>query len=104
VLVNAIQSMPQGGPVRVQARRQLQGSREWLRIDMTDQGCGIPTELLHRVLQPFFTTKAQGIGMGLALAKLIIEDHHGELALESTPGRGTTVTIRLALTQPTSQP
>jgi PAS domain S-box-containing protein len=104
VLVNAIQSMPQGGPVRVQARRQLQGSREWLRIDVTDQGCGIPTELLHRVLQPFFTTKAQGIGMGLALAKLIIEDHHGELALESTPGRGTTVTIRLPLTQPTSQP
>jgi signal transduction histidine kinase len=104
VLVNAIQSMPQGGEVRVQVRRETQGSREWLRIDVVDQGCGIPTELLHRVLQPFFTTKAQGTGLGLAVVKRILEEHHGELALESTPGRGSTFTFRLPFTQPTSQP
>jgi signal transduction histidine kinase len=104
MLVNAIQSMPQGGLVQVRARREVQGHRELLRVDVADQGCGIPTELVHRVFEPFFTTKAQGTGLGLAVVKRIIEEHHGELALESAPGRGTTFTFRLPLTQPTSSP
>ncbi|MFY0573139.1 sensor histidine kinase [Cystobacter fuscus] len=104
MLVNAMQAMPQGGGVRVLARRELHEDRELLRIDVVDQGCGIPTELLHRVFEPFFTTKAQGTGLGLAVVKRIIEEHHGELSLESTPGRGTTFSIRLPLNQPTSPP
>jgi len=96
--------MPQGGGVRVLARRELHEDRELLRIDVVDQGCGIPTELIHRVFEPFFTTKAQGTGLGLAVVKRIIEEHHGELSLESTPGRGTTFSIRLPLNQPTSPP
>jgi signal transduction histidine kinase len=104
VLVNAIQSMPQGGLVRVGARRETHGGRDMLRIDVADQGCGIPTELLHRVFEPFFTTKAQGTGLGLAVVKRIIEEHSGEISVESAPGRGTTFTIRLSLTQPTSPP
>jgi PAS domain S-box-containing protein len=104
MLVNAIQSMPQGGLVQVRARREVSGHRELLRIDVADQGCGIPTELVHRVFEPFFTTKAQGTGLGLAVVKRIIEEHHGELSLESAPGRGTTFTFRLPLSQPTSQP
>ncbi|MGZ3458488.1 MAG: ATP-binding protein, partial [Archangium sp.] len=104
VLVNALQSMPQGGRVQVRARREAHGGKPALRIDVADQGCGIPTELVHRVFEPFFTTKAQGTGLGLAVVKRIIEEHHGEVALESTPGRGTTFTFRLPLTQPTSQP
>ncbi|QRK12773.1 GAF domain-containing protein [Archangium violaceum] len=104
VLVNSIQAMPQGGVVQVRARREAQGSRDVLRIDVADQGCGIPTELVHRVFEPFFTTKAQGTGLGLAVVKRIIEEHHGEMTLESAPGRGTTFTFRLPLTQPTSLP
>jgi two-component system, NtrC family, sensor histidine kinase HydH len=104
VLLNAIQSMPQGGRVQVRARREVHGQREMLRIDVADQGCGIPTELVHRVFEPFFTTKAQGTGLGLAVVKRIIEEHHGELSLESAPGRGTTFTFRLPFTQPTSPP
>ncbi|HYO58585.1 ATP-binding protein [Archangium sp.] len=104
VLVNAIQAMPQGGVVQVRARREPHGSKDVLRIDVADQGCGIPTGLVHRVFEPFFTTKAQGTGLGLAVVKRIIQEHHGELALESTPGRGTTFTFRLPLTQPTSLP
>ncbi|WNG23948.1 GAF domain-containing protein [Cystobacter fuscus] len=104
MLVNAMQAMPQGGGVRVLARRELHEDRELLRIDVVDQGCGIPTELIHRVFEPFFTTKAQGTGLGLAVVKRIIEEHHGELSLESTPGRGTTFSIRLPLNQPTSPP
>jgi two-component system, NtrC family, sensor histidine kinase HydH len=104
VLVNAIQAMPQGGVVQVRARREAHGNKDVLRIDVADQGCGIPTELVHRVFEPFFTTKAQGTGLGLAVVKRNVEVHHGELALESTPGRGTTFTFRLPLTQPTSPP
>jgi two-component system, NtrC family, sensor histidine kinase HydH len=104
VLVNAIHAMPQGGVVQVRARREAHGTKEVLRIDVADQGCGIPTELVHRVFEPFFTTKAQGTGLGLAVVKRNVEVHHGELALESTPGRGTTFTFRLPLTQPTSLP
>jgi signal transduction histidine kinase len=59
---------------------------------------------VHRVFEPFFTTKAQGTGLGLAVVKRIIEEHHGEMTLESAPGRGTTFTFRLPLTQPTSLP
>jgi signal transduction histidine kinase len=104
VLVNAIQAMPQGGVVQVRARREAHGNKDVLRIDVADQGCGIPTELVHRVFEPFFTTKAQGTGLGLAVVKRNVEVHHGELVLESTPGRGTTFTFRLPLTQPTSPP
>ncbi|RYZ38502.1 MAG: GAF domain-containing protein [Myxococcaceae bacterium] len=104
VAVNAIQSMPQGGEVQVKARREAHGGREQLRIDVMDQGPGIPAELLHRVFEPFFTTKAQGTGMGLAVVKRILEDHRGEIAVESVPGRGTTFIFRLPLTQPLSLP
>jgi len=104
VAVNAIQSMPQGGMVQVRARREAHAGREQLRIDVADQGLGIPAELLHRVFEPFFTTKAQGTGLGLAVVKRILEEHRGEIAVESTPGRGTTFTFRLPLTQPPSFP
>ncbi|WP_224361311.1 ATP-binding protein [Hyalangium versicolor] len=101
VLVNALQSMPQGGVVTVRARRELHGGRDWLRSDVSDQGMGIPSELLHRVFEPFFTTKAQGTGLGLAVVRRILDEHGGEITVESTPGRGTTFIIRLPLLPPT---
>ena len=104
VAVNAIQSMPQGGLVHVRARREAHAGREQLRIDVADQGPGIPAELLHRVFEPFFTTKAQGTGLGLAVVKRILEEHRGEIAVDSIPGRGTTFTFRLPLSQPPSFP
>ncbi|MDY7226901.1 ATP-binding protein [Hyalangium rubrum] len=101
VVVNAVQSMPQGGVVHVRARREPYNGRESLRIDITDQGMGIPPELLHRVFEPFFTTKAQGTGLGLAVVSRILEEHRGDIAVESTSARGTTFTLRLPLSPPT---
>jgi signal transduction histidine kinase len=95
VAVNAIQAMPQGGKVKVRVRRELHDNRDYVRIDISDQGMGIPPELLHRVFEPFFTTKAQGTGLGLAVVRRILEEHGGEIAVDSAPGRGTTFIIRL---------
>jgi signal transduction histidine kinase len=97
VVVNAIHAMPRGGVVKVRARREPYAGREHLRIDISDQGMGIPAELLHRVFEPFFTTKAQGTGLGLAVVKRILEEHRGEIAVESTSDRGTTFTLRFPL-------
>jgi signal transduction histidine kinase len=74
-----------------------------VELRISDNGCGIPEELRERVFEPFFTTKevGQGTGQGLAMAhKTIVGKHHGELRLESTPGKGTTFIIRLPLKEP----
>ena len=98
VAVNAIQAMPQGGHgAGARAPRGRTAGREQLRIDVADEGPGIPAELLHRIFEPFFTTKAKGTGLGLAVVKRILEEHRGEVAVESAPGRGTTFTFRLPL-------
>jgi PAS domain S-box-containing protein len=76
-------------------------------INITDNGTGIPPELQEKIFEPFFTTKpiGQGTGQGLALARtLIVDRHHGTITCTSTPGAGTTFTIRLPInghTQPT---
>jgi signal transduction histidine kinase len=69
----------------------------WAEIAISDTGTGIAPEKLERIFQPFFTTKAHGIGLGLPITKRLIEDHRGQLLVTSTPGAGTTFTIRLPL-------
>lgn len=64
-------------------------------IRVTDNGCGIPIELQERVFTPFFSTKAQGTGLGLSLVNRIVREHEGLLELKSSQGQGTTVTIYL---------
>jgi signal transduction histidine kinase len=97
VAVNAMQAMPRGGTVRVRAVRERLGDREGVRIDLSDDGPGIPPEIEGRIFEPFFTTKAQGTGLGLAVVKRIVDEHHGELEVHSHDGQGTTFTFRLPL-------
>ena len=89
--LNAIQSMPSGGRLSVSARRR-DGE---VRLEIADEGCGIPAEQLDRVFQPFFTTRENGSGLGLPISRQIVLAHGGELWLESLPGRGTTAHVRL---------
>jgi signal transduction histidine kinase len=93
VLMNSVQAAPQGGAVTVSARAD--GERVGIRIE--DNGAGIPKELLKRVCDPFFTTKAEGegTGLGLAITLNIARAHGGDLAIESEVGRGTAVTLWL---------
>ncbi len=94
IMANAVDAMPGGGALRIDAQTEDQH----LRIIFADTGMGIPEENLNQVLNPFFTTKERGYGLGLAITKRIIEtDHQGKLYLESQQGRGTTVEVWLPL-------
>jgi signal transduction histidine kinase len=64
-------------------------------FEVEDNGKGITEEEAEKAFHPFFSTKAQGTGLGLPIAKRIVESHHGRLSLESTPGKGTRVRIVL---------
>ena len=97
LLLNAIAASPARSPLRIETSRQ-DGSVE---IRITDYGTGISHEDLGKLFTPFFTTKTDGVGLGLFLSKLLIEENHsGSIAiLETAPGRGTTFAVRLPWTK-----
>lgn len=84
---NAWQASPQGGTITLGALER--GPQRVLSI--TDQGSGIPEQTLQEILTPFFTTREKGSGLGLALTQKIVEQHGGQLQMESTVGQGTCV-------------
>ena len=94
LLTNAIQAMPEGGTLTVGTDR-LDGR---LIATVRDTGAGIRPENLEQVFEPLFTTKARGIGLGLAVCKTLIENHGGTISVESAVGEGTTFTLSLPLT------
>jgi signal transduction histidine kinase len=71
--------------------------RRWIRITVEDHGAGIADEIRDRVFDPFFTTKgrAEGTGLGLSISRSIVQDHHGELYVESKPGQQTRFQLEL---------
>ncbi len=91
LLLNAAQAMNGHGRIRVTGERR---DGEWV-IEVLDSGPGIPTELRHEVLEPFFTTKARGGGLGLPIAKRVAELHGGTLTLTCPESGGTSVTMTL---------
>ncbi len=98
VLLNAIQAMPHGGTVTLRTSPQPPGP-PWaeVRVEIADTGAGIPAEYLHRVFDPFFTTREGGTGLGLSMSRRIVDAHGGALSAESQEGRGTRVTIYLPM-------
>lgn len=76
---------------------ETRARRMWVRVDVTDTGCGILPAVMAHALEPFFTTKPPGKGTGLGLAQVhsLVSQHDGHVEIDSTPGRGTTVTIWL---------
>jgi signal transduction histidine kinase len=96
VFANAIAASGPDGRIVVTTR---QVGDEFVSITIGDNGKGIPEELLERVFEPFFTTKeaSVGKGLGLAIVHRVIENHHGTIKLDSTVGKGTTVTMSLPI-------
>ncbi len=101
LVLNATQSMGGGGTVRVLVRRAAgcEGVPDSVEIAVQDGGVGIPRERLDRVLEPYFTTKPEGHGLGLTISYSIVQRHGGTLAIDSEPGRGTRVVVRLPCSQ-----
>jgi len=95
LLSNAIHSLvdEDGGEIRIATHADAQ----YAYVAITDTGCGISPEILERVFDPGFTTKGVGVGtgLGLAISYQIVQKHHGELRVESEPGRGSTFTVVL---------
>jgi len=100
VVLNAIQAMPAGGLLTIEtASTAHQGGKEMIEIKVTDTGPGIPTDQLHDIFNPFFTSKEKGTGLGLAVTNKIIEDQGGGVRVQSERAQGTTFTISLPSTQ-----
>jgi signal transduction histidine kinase len=87
LFLNALQAMPKGGELRVRADAATVAGQPAAQIVIRDTGPGVPPDARQRIFQPFFTTKATGTGLGLAVVKRIIEGHRGDIALaDATPG------------------
>ncbi len=86
---NGVEVMPapKGGRVTVRTTIPEAG---WVRIDIGDSGSGIPQDVLDKIFAPFFTTKARGTGLGLAVVRKVVDHHKGKVDVESTVGVGTT--------------
>lgn len=98
LLHNAAQALEPGGEAKV----EIQSKSRYLEVTVRDNGSGIPPDVLPQVFKPLFTTRPEGTGLGLPIARRIAVAHRGSLELESVPGKGTTVRVQLPL--PTSSP
>ncbi len=114
LLQNAIEAMPGGGRLTLATRLSLDplyakvdlggGPRPLVEVLVQDEGEGIPEALRERVFDPFVTTKPRGLGLGLALAHRIVEEHRGAIRVTSSPGKGTTFACYLPTAPPGSTP
>jgi signal transduction histidine kinase len=92
LLLNAIQSMDKPGTIRVVLQ---QTEDDLVAITVNDEGRGIPPEQLTNIFRPFYTTKGHGTGLGLSLARRMVESHGGTIGVQSTLGQGTRFTVEL---------
>jgi CheY-like chemotaxis protein len=103
LVLNAQQAMPDGGVVRIEAENLIveRGNGEpsdagrWVRFRVIDEGVGIAAADLSKIFDPYFTTKREGKGLGLATSYAIVDKHGGRVDVTSEPGRGSTVTVDL---------
>ena len=93
LLENARGALHGGGRVRIAAAET--GGGQWLHLDVADTGEGIPADSLPRIFEPQFSTKSSGTGLGLAIVRRLLESWGGEVRVDSAPGEGTTVHLRL---------
>jgi two-component system NtrC family sensor kinase len=102
LVINGLQAMPEGGVLAVDAG--LEGSGERVCVTVLDQGGGIREEDMGRLFTPFFSTKSQGTGLGLAVSYGIVSDHGGEIGVSSSPGNGAAFTVLLPRAQNQGSP
>ena len=108
ICLNSIQAMPEGGPIRLRINvaggsdepaedsgevsfaHPFAAPRQWLVIEISDKGCGIPQEKMEKVMDPFVSLRDDGIGLGLSIVSQIVKLHRGRIEVQSKEGEGTT--------------
>jgi PAS domain S-box-containing protein len=97
LVLNAAQAMPEGDAQNHEIRIELLSDGETVRVEVSDDGTGMPPNVLDRIFDPFFTTKPPGVGTGLGLpiCRSIVRAHGGDIDVRSSPGQGSTFTVSL---------
>ncbi len=98
VCMNAVEAMPEGG--RLTVRAETQAEPDWICVIVEDTGSGMNREQVREAFDPFHTTKPNGTGLGLSVARQIVDQHGGRIEIESKPGAGTRVSIFLRRQHP----
>ena len=95
IIINGVEAMPQGGILNIASR--FLPKEKMIEVEIRDTGIGIPRKHLDNLFEPFFSTKAEGkgVGLGLSVSYGIIHNHHGLIKVDSTPGQGTTFRVHL---------
>ncbi len=112
LVINALQAMPSGGVITVRlCNEELRGDKglplpanRYVRISVLDTGVGIDKELLPKIFDPYFTTRSEGNGLGLATAYSIIKNHDGLITVESEPGKGSVFHVYIPATTAKPEP
>ena len=94
IIKNSVQACSNDGKISINCEME---SKKRVKIQITDNGPGIPEKIRDRIFDPFFTTREEGSGLGLAISKRLIEQLGGSIDVESTPDRGTRVTVLLPI-------
>jgi signal transduction histidine kinase len=104
ILLNAIDATSENGKITVKTRSFIKpGGEPYIQIEFADTGCGIPSEHLEDIFNPFFTTKATGSGLGLSISNQIVQDHKGYIDVESRLEKGSSFFINLPVHQEHSE-
>jgi signal transduction histidine kinase len=102
ILLNAFQAMPSGGVLGITSSLLSRNNCEYVRVDISDTGAGIPTQILDKIFTPFYTTKAQGTGLGLPICNKLVKLHKGDIRVTSDDSAGTVFTVELPSCRPES--
>jgi signal transduction histidine kinase len=97
LVLNGIEAMPAGGSLDIVIAGPSRGEAEYVEVEISDHGVGIREQDRGRLFEPFYTTKTRGTGLGMVIAKRIIDEHSGEIEVLSEEGEGTKVIVRLPL-------
>ena len=97
LVLNAAQATPEGGAVTVKTR----AGEDAAEVAVIDRGAGIEPKHLNTIFNPFFTTKPEGVGLGLAIVSKIVDEHGGKITVESEPGKGSVFRVLLPMKRPT---
>lgn len=91
LMLNAIEAMPHGGTLSIAANQ----TDETVQLEITDTGTGMGEEEVKKILEPFYTTKERGLGLGMPYAKKVVDQHGGAISIDSQSGKGTKISITL---------